>query len=150
MRLVAAAVWLTCLLIPAAVATAVAAAQDPQQQQRPPQVSIAVTVASVRDGPETRTDVLLLWNRNVRTTPIGHGVKACAKAGFGGIVGGGLMSCTLTLHLPTGKVTASGIVHSLDRYTLVITGGTREYEGVSGPLFVRRVGDGLRRLTFTL
>jgi hypothetical protein len=146
----AAAVWLTCLLVPIAVALAIV--QDSPSQQGPPPalVSITITAAAVRDGGETRTDVLLLWNRNVRTSPIGHGIKACIKSGSGGILGNGLMSCSLTLMMPTGKITATGPVHDLGRYTLVITGGTGEYESVTGALFVRRVGDGVRRLTFTV
>lgn len=144
----AAAVWLACLLAPVAVA-AVVVQDSPSQQSSPPaRVSITITAAAVRDGWETRTDVLLLWNRNIRTTPIGHGVKACIKAGSGGILGNGILNCNLTLVMPTGKITAAGTVHDLGRYTLVLTGGTGEYEGVTGPLFVRRVGDGARRLTF--
>ena len=134
------------LLLPCAIAGAGVRQDHPQRAV----VSVALTTASVRDGYETRTDVLLVWNRNIRSTPIGHVIKACIKAGQGGILGGGLMSCTMTLQMPTGKISAAGIVHSLNRYTLVITGGTREYEGVSGPLFVRREADGVRRLTFTI
>lgn len=124
-----------------------AVAQDPAT---PAPVHLAVTTAAVRDGFEMRTDILLLWNRNIRTTPIGHAIKSCIKVGSGGILGGGIMSCSMTLHLPRGKVAASGVVHSLNRYTMVLTGGTGLYEGVHGPLFVRRVGDGVRRMTFTV
>lgn len=138
------AVWLACLLAPAVIITAVALAQN----QQPAVVSVSVTAAAVRDGTETRTDVLLLWNRNIRSTPIGHAVKSCVKGGRGGIFGNGLMSCVLTLNMPEGKVIASGVVHGLDRYTLAITGGTGSYVDARGPLFVRRIGDGLRRLTF--
>lgn len=124
-----------------------AAAQDPST---PAPVSLAVTTAAVRDGFETRTDVLLLWNRNIRTTPIGHGIKACIKGGSGGIRGGGIFSCSLTLHMPRGKIVATGTIHDISRYTLVVTGGTGDYESAGGPLFVRRVGDGVRRITFTV
>lgn len=136
---------IAALLVPAVVTAA--AAQTPVAPASAP-VSLAVTTAVVRDGFETRTDVLLLWNRNVRTTPIGHAVKACIKAGGSDILGGGIMSCSLTLHLPKGKVAATGIVHNLARYTMIVTGGTGLYEGAHGPLFVRRVGDGVRRMTF--
>lgn len=124
--------------------------QEPAQSTAPKPVSVAVTTIAVRETSHTRTDVLLLWNRNERTTPIGHAIKACIKAGSGDILGGGLMSCSLTLSLPLGKLTAAGIVHSLARYTLVITGGTGVYEGTTGPLFVRREADGVRRLTFAI
>lgn len=60
------------------------------------------------------------------------------------------MNCQLVLSLPLGKVIAVGTVHNLARYTLVITGGTGVYRGVTGPMFVRRVADGVRRLTFEL
>ena len=111
-------------------------------------VSIAITAIGVEESRDMRTDLLLLWNRNVRSSPIGHGLKACIKTRQGDLRGGGLMSCTLTLSLPKGKVSAAGIVHNINRYTLVITGGTGVYATASGPLFVRRVGDGVRRLTF--
>lgn len=113
-------------------------------------VSVAMTVAVVRDGLETRSDTLLLWNRNERSRPIGHAIKSCIKTGSGGILGGGVMSCVLVIVLPLGKVVATGIVHDVRRYTLTITGGTGVYEGARGPLFVRRVADGVRRLTFHL
>lgn len=116
--------------------------------QQKENVSVAVTTVAVKETEHTRTDVLLLWNRNQRSTPIGHGIKACIKGGTGGILGGGIMSCTLNIILPLGKISSSGVIHNLARYTLVLTGGTGVYEGVSGPLFVRRVGDGVRRLTF--
>jgi hypothetical protein len=115
-------------------------------------VSVAVTTAAAREAPGTRSNFVLLWNRNIRTTPIGHGVEACVKVGRrGGFLGASLLSCDLTLVLPLGKVTATGIVHGFRRYTLVITGGTGAYLTAQGPLFVRSVtGDGVRRLTFQL
>ncbi len=132
--------------------TAVAYAQDSSQHSRKQRavISVAATTAAVRDGRETRADVLLLWNRNIRTTPIGNAVKTCVKFGSGGISGGGLMNCVISLQMPNGKIVASGTVHDTSRYTLVTTGGTGEYEGVRGPLFVRRVADGVLRLTFTI
>jgi hypothetical protein len=113
-------------------------------------VAVAVTTAAVRETNATRTDALLLWNRNERTLPIGHAVKACIKSGTGAIFGDGLMTCTLVVELPLGKVTATGLIHNLRRYTLVVTGGTGAYAGARGPLFVRSVsGNGVRRLTFS-
>lgn len=131
--------------------TGLAAGQPPNQEPRLRHVSVAVTTAAVRATEHTRTDLLLLWNRNERTTPIGHGVMGCVRAASGGVLGGGLLSCNLTLALPLGKLVASGIVHNMRRFTLVITGGTGVYKEASGPLFVRSVsGNGVRRLTFTL
>jgi hypothetical protein len=118
-------------------------------QDGPGVVSVAVTTAAVRETPTTRTDALLLWNRNQRTLPIGHAIKACIKSGSGAIFAGGLMTCTLVVELPLGKVTATGVVHNLRRYTFTVTGGTGAYRNASGPLFVRSAaGDGVRRLTF--
>ena len=131
------------------IATGLAGAQT-VTSATPKVVSIAVTTALVRDGAETRSDTLLLWNRNERDRPIGHAVKSCIKTGSGGILGNGVMSCVLVLSLPLGKVVATGIVHDVSRYTLTITGGTGVYRGARGPLFVRRVADGVRRLTFSI
>lgn len=145
-----AVIWVASLLIAPVVVVASAQSSPQQEPPQPKPVHFAVTTADVRNSFSMRTDVLLLWNRNERATPIGNGIKACVKAGSGGLLGGGLMSCSLTLSLPLGKVTAQGIVHNINRYTLVITGGTGEYENANGPLFVRRVADGVRRLTFAL
>lgn len=118
-------------------------------QLHPSLVRLAVTTADVRETPDLRTDVLLLWNRDERNTPIGHAVKSCVKVGTGGILGhGGILSCSLTLSLPLGKVTAAGVIHHFYNYTLVLTGGTGIYEGASGPLFVRRDAEGVRQMTF--
>ena len=134
------------LLIPLSLAGSINAQGSP-----PEQVSVAVTTVNVRDTPSIRADTLLIWNRNERSRPIGHAIKSCVKAGSGGLLGAGVMTCTITIVLPLGKLVATGIVHDVHRYSLVITGGTRRYEGVTGPLFVRSVAaDGIRRLTFTL
>lgn len=139
-----AAVAAIALLTAAGIATQVGFGQ-----RAPDRVSVSVTTADVRESTSKRTDVLLLWNLNVRNAPIGHAVKACIKAGSGGLLGGGLLSCDLTISLPLGKVTATGIVHNLRRYTLVVTGGTGAYANAHGPLFVRSTtGNGVRRLTF--
>jgi hypothetical protein len=138
------------ILILAVLLLTFGSAGGAQNSDAPQVVSVAVTTAAVRESRFTRTDALLLWNRNQRTTPIGHAIKACLKTGGGAIFGKGVMTCTLVVSLPLGKVTASGIVHNLGRYTLVITGGTGAYRGATGPLFVRSVsGNGVRRLTFS-
>lgn len=127
-------------------AIAIAIAGDAVAQPRPALVSVAVTTASVRDGVETRVDSLLIWNRNIRTTPIGSGIKWCIKVDYNRTLAG----CTIILSLPKGKVAAAGIVHNYGRYTFVLTGGTGVYVGVRGPLFVTRIADGVRRFTFTV
>lgn len=137
-----AAVALT--LIVTLIIAAIAYAQNTPGQGAP--VAVAATVASVRDGPETRVDKLLIWNRNIRTTPIGYAIRYCIKVQYYGDV----MGCTMTISMPRGKVAATGVVHHEWRYTLVITGGTGVYLGVHGPLFVTRVADGVRRITFSV
>jgi hypothetical protein len=146
MRL-AAVVILTALAI-----AQIAAAQSPATPAAAPseQIKIAATVVDVRETDEMRTDLTLLWNKDLRSRPIGHGVLTCTKVGTGGILGGGLLSCSGTYQLPLGKIAVQGILHGYNRYTLVITGGTARYKDASGTLFVRRVADGVRRLTFTL
>lgn len=141
------AVMIAVLLALLGLVTQTQAQSRAELQQK--RVSVAVTTAAVRISGDTRTDVLLLWNRDIRTSPIGHAVKACIRAGAGGVLGSGLMSCNLTVSLPLGKVVAAGVVHSLQRYTLVTTGGTGVYRRVSGPLHVRSItGDGVRRMIF--
>lgn len=130
------------------VALAAVSVAGAQSANPPRTVSIAVTTALVRDGLETRSDTLLLWNRNERDRPIGHAIKSCIKVGSGGILGNGVMTCTLLLSLPLGKVVATGIVHDIHRYTLTVTGGSGVYEGAHGPVFVRPVANGVRRMTF--
>lgn len=146
-----AAVALLVALVLSSITAQVVYGQEPNPTAPPERVSVAVTTASARDTPHTRANTLLLWNRNVRTTPIGHGVESCIKVGYGGLLGDGILSCDLTLALPLGKLTATGIIHGFRRYTIVITGGTGAYVKAHGPLFVRSVtGDGVRRLTFSV
>lgn len=125
--------------------------QKPGEDQRK-RISVLLTTAAVRTTEHTRTDVLLIWNRQIRDSPIGNAIKSCIEGGTGGILGkNGLMTCTLIVQLPLGKVAASGVIHNVRRYTLVTTGGTGIYEQVSGPLYVRSVaGDGVRRMTFSI
>lgn len=134
------------LVLVGAVMVQSVSGQPPPRQR----VSVALTTVAVRYSFDTRVNVNLLWNRDERTAPIGHSINSCLKVQGGGLLGGGgLHACTLTVVLPLGKVTASGIIHTFRRYTLVITGGTGAYERAVGPLFVRSVtGDGVRRMTF--
>jgi hypothetical protein len=113
-------------------------------------ITIAASVVDVRETRDVRSDVLLLWNRNIRSRPLGHAIVSCYSLGFGGILGAGLEHCTATYVLPLGKITAQGIVHSRNRYTLVLTGGTGRYVGAEGHLFTKRIGPGLKRIVFNL
>lgn len=146
MRLVAVA-FLAILVV---VQIGSAQSSTPSLPRPPEHIGLAATVVDVRETDEMRTDLTLLWNKNLRSRPIGHGVLTCTKIGSGGILGGGISQCTATYQLPLGKIAAQGIIHGRGRYTLVITGGTARYKDASGTLFVRRVADGVRRLTFSL
>lgn len=118
--------------------------------KRDQRISVAATVVDVRETEDMRTDLTLLWNRNIRHRPIGHGVLTCTKVGIGGILGAGVSNCNGVYQLPLGKISTQGILHGYSRYTMIITGGTGVYKEASGTLFVRRVADGVRRLTFAL
>lgn len=143
MKSIAAAVISVLLIFALTIQFASAARSDNR-------ISISATVVDVRESDDMRTDLTLLWNRDIRHRPIGHGAITCTKVGFGGILGGGVSNCNAVYQLPLGKISTQGILHGYGRYTMVITGGTGIYKGVSGTLFVRRVADGVRRLTFKL
>jgi len=113
-------------------------------------IAISATVADVREVFNNRSDILLLWNRDVRARPLGHAIVSCDELGEGGIAGAGLEHCMATYVLPLGKITAQGIIHSRSRYTLVVTGGTGVYLGAQGHLFTRRIGPGVKRIIFDL
>jgi hypothetical protein len=124
---------------------AMVGAQDPIQR-----ISVSATTADVRESRNNRSDILLLWNTGVRDRPLGHAVLACVKVGSGGLLGQGLLSCDATIVMPLGKITAMGLVHSHRRFTLVVTGGTGQYKGATGVLFLRTASSGVRRLTVEL
>lgn len=135
------------------VVAGVASAQSPQPAgppAPPSQITLAATVVDVRESTDMRSDIVLLWNRTIRSRPVGHAVLTCAKVGTGGVLGGGIWNCIGVYQLPLGKISTQGILHGYNRYTLVITGGTGRYKGVSGSLFVRRVAEGQRKLIFSL
>jgi hypothetical protein len=127
-----------------------AAGSGAQTAPTPRTITLAATVVDVRESADMRSDLVLLWNRNVRSRPLGHGVLTCTKVGTGGLLGGGISNCVGTYQLPLGKIAVQGILHGYARYTLVVTGGTSRYKDAQGTLFVRRVADGVRRLTFLL
>lgn len=113
-------------------------------------VSVAASTVRIRETHDVRSYIQLLWNRDIRTRPIGHAVISCFKLGTGGLLGSGLFQCVGTYVLPLGKIVVQGLVHSYERYTLAITGGTGVYADAGGQLFGRRVGPGVQRLVFTL
>lgn len=96
------------------------------------EISVTATVADARNRFGTTTTVLRLWNRSLTSVPIGHVFVVCHRLGAGGVLGGGVSQCQATFQFPLGKLTASGIRHSLRHYTLVVTGGTRRYIGATG------------------
>jgi hypothetical protein len=104
-----------------------------QAQQGPSRISVTATVAAVGGG----AIVYRIWNRSVSGVPIGNMVVACSQHGAGGVFGRGIASCTATLSLPLGKITAAGVRHSRLFYSLVITGGTGRYTGAVGSLHRR-------------
>ena len=114
-------------------------------------ISVEATLLSVTDtGREARSDLLLLWNRDVRPTPIGHAAISCRKFHRDFAVGRNIYNCFGTYVLPLGKIAVQGIAHGLQRYTFVITGGTGAYVGKNGTMFSRRIGPGTLRVSFRL
>lgn len=130
-----------------------ARAQEPPTQPpqpRPQRISVAAKTVIIRETHDVRSDVQLFWNRNISPRPLGHSVLSCYKLGKGGLLGGGLFHCIGTYVFPLGKIMTQGLVHSHNRYTLAITGGSGRYATVNGQLFVRRVGPGVQRFLFAL
>jgi hypothetical protein len=138
--------FLASVVILALSVVAMVGAQDPARQL----ISVSATTVDVRESRNNRSDILLLWNTDVRDRPLGHAVIACVKVGSGGLLGKGLMSCDMTIVMPLGKVTATGLIHSHRRFTLAVTGGTGRYKGANDVLFVRADSSGVRRLTVRL
>lgn len=114
------------------------------------QMRLTARTVDVRETTGVRSDVLLLFNKNVRVAPIGHAVLSCFTLGTGGILGGGVAHCVATYAMPLGTFTAQGVLHSFRRYTLTITGGRGFYANASGYVFARRIGPGVMRLAVNL
>lgn len=129
-------VLVAAVLVGLLCAVGAAQAQEPSTEK----ISVVASTVRVRESRDTRSDVMFIWNRNIRPSPIGHAVLSCLKLGPGAITGGGLCSCTATFVMPLGKITMAGLLHSHRRYTLAVTGGTGRYVGAGGHAFVRRVG----------
>jgi len=107
------------------------------------------------DPPLTRVGArrvlyLVLWTRGGASVPIGHAFVTCSFLGRGGVFGSGVSACSGTYRLPKGYITAYGVRHSTQRYTLAVTGGTGLYAGAGGTLVSRRNSDGDHSITIVL
>ena len=68
----------------------------------------------------------LLYNKGIRSTPIGHSDMVCTYTGNRS------RQCNGTYSLPRGKITVSGSVRYWEFYKLAIVGGTDLYSDVRG------------------
>lgn len=109
-------------------------------------VSVEATVEETRVGDfgdpgptvgDVRSEFLLVWSG--RDRPIGHGFVFCQWIGEGGLLGGGVQTCSLDLHMPLGKILAAGVRHSARLYSFPLTGGSGLYSGASGSVTVGRI-----------
>lgn len=146
MRLLAVAIAVAALLL-AVGASAQRAGPIPIVQGR---ISITATPATVRVDGATVSSIMRLWNRALSAVPIGNATIVCRSIGTGGVLGNGLDDCRATYVLPLGKITASGVRHNPRFYSLVITGGTRRYVGISGSVIRRPERPRESRLVFIL
>lgn len=109
-------------------------------------VDITATVASslASDGGQIshRSRYLRLWNLNLNPRPIGHAFVSCSLVGLERDFSHQVWSCQANYRMPLGAITAQGLVHSFDRYTLSVTGGSGLYTGQGGVAHSRRLGPG--------
>lgn len=103
----------------ALVAVAVARSADPKPR---PRVEVTATLERINASLFGEARFYLLWNRTVRTRPIGHAVYSCRRVS-------GSSLCTALFALPLGKIVAVGELRRFDRYSMVVVGGTRCYAG---------------------
>jgi hypothetical protein len=68
----------------------------------------------------------LLYNKGLRSTPIGHSDMVCT------FTGNRSRQCNGTYSLPRGKITVSGSVRYWEFYKLAIIGGTDLYSDIRG------------------
>jgi hypothetical protein len=80
-----------------------------------------------------------LFNKRIKSTPIGHADYVCT------FVTAGTRSCTATFFLPKGRVVAGGSVRFPALYELAILGGTRLFDNARGTLTVIRTTRNPRR-----
>lgn len=80
-----------------------------------------------------------LFNKRIRSTPIGHADYVCT------FVTAGTRSCMATIFLPRGRIVAGGSIRYPDFHELAVLGGTRLYDNARGTLTVIRTTDNPRR-----
>jgi hypothetical protein len=124
----------------------------PTPEKPSSRISVTATIADVHSTHEHRTDLLLLWNRDITNRPIGHAILTCVKVGIGGILGSRTVSnCFASWNFPKGTITTQGALHGHYRYTMVVTGASGVYvTQPNGILFATRLGAGVQRMVFTL
>lgn len=98
----------------------------------------------------SRRVIYLLLFTHGGGVPIGHAFLSCVFIGQGGVLGGGVSTCSGTYRMPLGYLTTSGVRHSPDRYTLAVTGGTGLYAGAGGTLVTTKLSSGDLSLHFLL
>lgn len=85
-----------------------------------------------------------LYNKRIRTRPIGHAQLVCV------LTGQNFRNCTGTYILPAGKITVSGALIFRGLYDLAVTGGTARYNNVRGSVTVTRTSRTTDLLVFRL
>jgi hypothetical protein len=73
-----------------------------------------------------------LFNKRIRSRPIGHSEYVCT------FTTATTRSCTVTFFLPKGRLVAGGSIQYQELYELAILGGTRLYDNARGTLTVIR------------
>ena len=88
-----------------------------------------------RDG-TSAGDTQIIWyelyNRRVRSRPIGHAQLVCT------FTRGANRECQGTYILPKGKLAVSGPIRFRELYELAVVGGTGTYDGARGTLTATR------------
>jgi hypothetical protein len=73
-----------------------------------------------------------LFNKRIRSTPIGHADYVCT------FVTSGTRSCMATIFLPQGRIIVGGSIRYPELHELAVLGGTRLYDNARGTLTVIR------------
>jgi hypothetical protein len=73
-----------------------------------------------------------LFNRRIRSKPIGHSEFVCT------LTTARTRACTVTIFLPKGRLIAGGSIQYQELYELAVLGGTRLYDNARGTLTVIR------------
>ncbi len=117
-------------------------------------IRITSTIEAIRFSHGGQVRQYLLWNKDKRARPIGHSYTSCR---FGP---GNVAICNSIYSLPYGKITTTAEVHNFDRFSAVITGGSRSkravkddypgYTRIAGTATTLRIGPGTYSLIFVL